>query len=181
MEKAGQSKYGQLFVFLVASIVGCVIANIMIKKEFDLSGLDLSIQTIDATTKKIHSRHFSVLAFARCKQMVILALLIKVFRIEKVIFSILCLFGFVMGILLSAQCYYMGLYGILLIFIAVFPQFILYYLSINMVKRYIHAGGNRELRLKCVACFFVFFVAGLICEMYFSGKIFTYFSQYMVS
>lgn len=181
MEKVGQSKYGQLFVFLVASIVGCIIANILIKKEYDLSALDLSIQTIDTSTKQLHSKNFSVLAFTRCKQMVILLLFIKVFRVEKVIFSILCLFGLVMGILLSTQCFYMGFCGIVIIFIAVFPQFILYYLSIIMVKRYIRAGGNRELRLKCVACFLVLFIVGLVCEMYFSEKIFNLFSQYMVS
>lgn len=178
MSKIRGNSYKQLILMFIATIIGCVITNIWIRKSYDISMFDL------LTVKAAGIKDCNVICnvvLKRIEQMAVILLAFRVFRTEIIINILVTVFGCVLGFLLTVQSYYQGMKGIFVILLTVMPQFIMYYFSLLYVRKYMRLSDDKRNKLQLIMLSIFIFLLGILFECIFSEKIFCYFYQYMVT
>ncbi len=117
----------------------------------------------------------------KLKQLFLLFLLMKAFGGKQIYNMVMILLGGVFGFVISAQIYYLGLTGVLIILAYIFPHYIFYILA--MV--YENSTGLFEMvtkdNIKKIFIFTMIFAVGVFFECLFMTFFLKNFYQYMVS
>ena len=166
---------------LISTVVVCIMFNLFIRNEIDYSYMILDIYDVKNMIIQDKGVVITTIIMNRLKQLVLLFILMKAFGGKQIYNMIMILLGGVFGFVISAQIYYLGLPGILIILAYIFPHYIFYILA--MV--YENATGLFEIVAKeNIKKFFIFtmvFAVGVIFECVFMTFFLKNFYQYMVS
>ncbi len=169
------------FGALLSAVVVCIMFNLFIRNEIDYSYVILDIYDVKNMVLQENSTIVTTVIINRIKQIVLLLILMKAFGGKQIYNVIMILLGGVLGFVISAQIYYLGLAGVLIILAYIFPHYILYILAMIYVNSVnLFETTNKENVKKNVA-FVMIFLLGVVFECFSMTFFLKNFYQYMVS
>lgn len=170
----------RLFYYLCMVLVGCILANILLRCDQDLQSFVLSFtDSTQITESSVQQTVFRVL-MQRIKQIVMIYLLYKVFSARTVYSFIMSAMLILLGFLISCQIFYFGIPGVCLFLLCLFPHYliygwILYYMATKIQKGY-EGGKHKQMVIFVLG---VAFLAGILSESVLSKIFLKNFLQYM--
>lgn len=169
------------FLSLLSAVVVCIMFNLFVKNEIDYSYMILDLYDVRNMVLQEKSVIMTTVVINRVKQMLLLIILIKAFGGKQMYNVIMILLGGVLGFVISAQIFYLGLEGVLIVLAYIFPHYIFYILAMvyeNSVGLF--DAVNKE-NIKKNVTFIMIFLVGVILECFFMTFFLKNFYQYMVS
>ncbi len=169
------------FLSLLSAVVVCIMFNLFVKNEIDYSYMILDLYDVRNMVLQEKSVIMTTVVINRVKQMLLLIILIKAFGGKQMYNVIMILLGGVLGFVISAQIFYLGLEGVLIVLAYIFPHYIFYILAMvyeNSVGLF--DTVNKE-NIKKNVTFIMIFLVGVILECFFMTFFLKNFYQYMVS
>lgn len=170
--------YGLLFMSV---LFVSLIVNLLIRKETDFSYLTLDINDMSYITLQDKSKSILYIIIKRIKHLILLLLLIKAFKIENIYKLFIGFCGVIIGIMITVQVYYLGLFGIVAFILYVMPHFLIYYLGINYAYKEKLFSRGYEGEIKKIGVFMLIIALGIVLECTFMTFFLKNFYQYMVS
>ncbi|MBE5953018.1 MAG: hypothetical protein E7257_02520 [Lachnospiraceae bacterium] len=169
------------FLSLLSAVIVCIMFNLFIKNEIDYSYMILDIYDVNNMVSQGKNIIITTIVINRLKQMVLLIILMKAFGGKNIYNIVMMLLGGVLGFVLSAQIYYLGLSGVLIILAYIFPHYVFYILAMVYENNSgLFELGNKD-NIKKISTFVMIFTVGVIFECLFMTFFLKNFHQYMVS
>lgn len=175
-------KISNSFILVLLSVFFVsLIFNLFIRNEADFNYLVLDINDISNIVIQNKIEVIQYILIHRIKQLILLIILIKAFGIEKIYNIMLVVCGGVIGLMVSIQVYYLGIEGLIILLIYIFPHYILYVMSLcfGIKVKLFHIG--MEDNLKKFVTFCSIFLFGIAVECSFLTIFLKNFYQYMVT
>ncbi len=167
-------------LFVMTLIFASLIINLFIKNGMDFNYMLLDIGDISYIEKQEVASSVMYVILKRLKHIVIILLLIKAFKIERVYKGFLVLGGVIFGVMTSIQIYYLGLTGMITFLLYILPHYLVYFYGLNYVYKLKKISGYTEEKIKNMILVSIIFLIGIISECIFSRFFLIKFYQYMV-
>lgn len=168
------------YLTVAAFLFGIVIANVWGKELLTTYGiLNTFFLKQYAYANINYDRLLYRLLWVRGKEAAAVLILTKVFRAKAVLLFLECLLAVTFGILLVVAITNLGLRGIFMVLSGIFPQWLFYLAAIAIffsarIKRETYSGKNiPEVIAEC-AFTLLFFLAGILLEVYISPVLWQY-------
>lgn len=163
-------------LIILAVIASSIVINVFFKMGFDFDYLTLSFDSVAEKSQGLNLSLLMYVLFVRLKQFLFIILLMKVLNIDIIYNTICILFGLGLGIIITVQTFYCGIYGIGELIIYMFPHFLIYIYLINMLYLLFKNFNRDYLNFGKIVFFLMLFCFGVSCEGIFSrfflGKFF---------
>lgn len=156
--------YNEILIAMVSMFFSSLIVNVIMKKGVDFDYLIVTMQDIKRTLDiPVISSYFLVL-IKRIKQLVIIILLMKFFKPEIIFNLFIVLISSFYGIIMSVQAYYGGVYSVGIFLISIFPQYILYFLSVDFTYKFYKGRVFNKNKIKFISAVFMLTAIGTFFE-----------------
>lgn len=166
---------------LSSAIVVSIMFNLFIRNEIDYSYVILDIYDVKNMVLQDKNIIIPTIVMNRLKQLFLLFILMKAFGGKQVYNMAMILLGGVLGFVISAQIYYLGLSGVLIVLAYILPHYIFYILAMTYVNYTgLFEKATKE-NMKKILIFVMIFVVGMAFECIFMTFFLKNFYQYMVS
>lgn len=179
MEKTIYYKnYIRLYCGLASVIISSFIVNFMILSGFTFDNIIINREIFLLVFERPYKLICFIVIYKRIKQLLLIYVLYKLVNAELAYNILISILSFAVGIFISVQSYYEGFAGVVEYILYLFPHYIFYMLIIGTLYRY----KKRCISSKIYTFLLIvlFFLSGILCELFFS-KFFLYqIYQYMV-
>ncbi len=168
-------------ISLVSAVLVCFMCNLFIKNDINFEYLALELTDIRNLVLQDKQIVLGTVGLNRIKQLIVLLIIMKAFGSKNTYNFLMILLGSILGFVLSIQVYYVGMGGIIIFMVYIFPHYLIYLLAMyyssitNMFER-----GN-DSNIKKVMSFALIYVVGIVVECVFMTFFLKIFYQYMVS
>lgn len=168
-----------LFYYICIVLVGCILANILLRCDRNLQGFTLAFADSQQLIRVSLKETFLYVLLQRTKQLVVIYLLYKVLPTKYtrvVIVSFLFLF---FGFILSCQMYYMGMHGVWYLLLCLFPHYFIYLWMLYFLPFWkIKSEDGNTVAVKICVTLAIFLIA-IFLESFVSKIFLKNFLQYM--
>ncbi len=158
-----------------------LIFNLFIRNEADFSYLIIDVNDVGNTILQNNKNVVGYILLKRIKQLALLLIILKAFGYQIVFDFMVIVGGCAIGLMVSSQVYYLGLAGLIILLVYVFPHYIVYFYGLYFgYKNKIFSVGKTD-NFKIFVIFSLVFIVGMILESIFMTIFLKNFYQYMVT
>lgn len=177
-----EGKLNNTYILALTSVIFVsLMFNLFIRNEIDFGYLVLDINDMANLILQERKQVIEYILLKRLKQLILWVILIKAFGSEKIFYGLIVIFGGILGLLISAQVYYLGVLGLVILLLYIFPHYVIYFGGIyyGYKLRLFDVGTSDNMKKLLTTC--LIFVFGVILECSFMTIFLKNFYQYMVS
>lgn len=180
MQYVRKIQINSVIMMLISVLFSSLIINIFLRCGFVFDYLSIGIIDLDNIKDTGYITVGLSVILKRIKQFLIVFLFMKVINPDFVYSIIIAVLSMFFGIMLTVQTFYIGFNGIIILLLSLFPHYILYILIIKLLHQYTTSASSERGKFNFMLSICLFFVAGIICENYFSTFFLQKFYQYIV-
>lgn len=153
------------FIGILSFFIGIMLVNLIGEDYLSAHGIIPFWSGLSTGFSKVsYDRYFCYILLQRLKIIIVIALLTSIISRERIAKVMPCLFCFLIGLFMTMSIMDRGIYGVLIVLTAMFPQWICYSAAFLLYAKH----REREKRKLQVAMIFIFLFAGCVSEAYVS-------------
>ena len=157
-------KKGSL-IGIFSFLIGIVLVNLIGEDYLSTHGVIPFWSELSTGFSKVsYDRYFCYILLQRLKIIIVIALLTHITSRELIAKATPAFFFFLIGVFMTMSIMDRGIYGVLIVLTAMFPQWLCYVTAFLFYAKY----KEREKRKLQVAMILVFLLAGCVSEAYIS-------------